>query len=100
MIVYASRELDLLTILCFYPARCLRADSPKAQAAAHGTIRSPSATMAFVLTSQLQFLATLSFVDDTGVEGSALSGLTNNLRSGGKHTSFNVSAGLVDEQMQ
>ncbi|CAB1104148.1 unnamed protein product [Ectocarpus sp. CCAP 1310/34] len=50
------------------------------QAATQSTFRNPSSTMALVLTSQIQFLATLSFVDDTGVEGSALSGLTKNLR--------------------
>ncbi|CAB1096724.1 unnamed protein product [Ectocarpus sp. CCAP 1310/34] len=51
-----------------------------AQAATQSTCRSPSATMAFVLTSQIQFLATLSFVDTTGAEESAFSDLTNNLR--------------------
>ncbi|CAM9590962.1 unnamed protein product, partial [Ectocarpus sp. 13 AM-2016] len=51
-----------------------------AQAATQSTCRSPSATMAFVLTSQIQFLATLSFVDTTGAEDSAFSDLTNNLR--------------------
>ncbi|CAM9430646.1 unnamed protein product [Ectocarpus sp. 12 AP-2014] len=49
-------------------------------AATQSTVRNPSSTMALVLTSQIQFLATLSFVDDTGVEGSALSGLTKNIR--------------------
>ncbi|CAN0119598.1 unnamed protein product [Ectocarpus sp. 6 AP-2014] len=36
--------------------------------------------MALVLTSQIQFLATLSFVDNTGAEDSSLSGFTNALR--------------------
>ncbi|CAM9728026.1 unnamed protein product [Ectocarpus fasciculatus] len=36
--------------------------------------------MAFVLTSQLQFLATLSFVDHTGAKDSAFYDLTNSLR--------------------
>ncbi|CAM9523011.1 unnamed protein product [Ectocarpus sp. 12 AP-2014] len=36
--------------------------------------------MALVLTSQIQFLATLSFVGNTGAEDSALSGFANTLR--------------------
>ncbi|CBJ33896.1 hypothetical protein Esi_0679_0001 [Ectocarpus siliculosus] len=50
------------------------------QAATQTTFRNPSSTMALVLTSQIQFLATLSFVDNTGAEDSALSGFTNALR--------------------
>ncbi|CAM9536684.1 unnamed protein product, partial [Ectocarpus sp. 12 AP-2014] len=50
------------------------------QTATQSTFRNPSSTMALVLTSQIQFLATLSFVGNTGAEDSALSGFTNALR--------------------
>ncbi|CAN0101373.1 unnamed protein product, partial [Scytosiphon promiscuus] len=44
------------------------------------SIRQPSATMAVVLVAQIQFLATLSLVDNTGAEDSTLSDFTENLR--------------------
>eukprot|EP00903_Cladosiphon_okamuranus_P012907 g12051.t1 len=44
------------------------------------SVRQPSATVAFVLVAQIQFLATLSLVDSTGAEDSTLSGFTENLR--------------------
>ncbi|CAB1104649.1 unnamed protein product [Ectocarpus sp. CCAP 1310/34] len=50
------------------------------QASTQSTFRNPSSTMAFLLTSQVQFIATLSLVDNTGAEDSALSGFANILR--------------------
>lgn len=44
------------------------------------SIRQPSATMAVVLVAQIQFLATLSLVDNTGAEESTLSDFAENLR--------------------
>lgn len=44
------------------------------------SVRQPSATLAFVLIAQVQFLATLSLVDNTGAGESTLSGFTDNLR--------------------
>ncbi|CAM9909350.1 unnamed protein product [Ectocarpus fasciculatus] len=44
------------------------------------SIRRPATTMAIVALGQLQFLATLSLVDNTGTEDSELSDFANNLR--------------------
>ncbi|CAM9250711.1 unnamed protein product [Hapterophycus canaliculatus] len=44
------------------------------------SIRQPSATMAVVLVTQIQFLATLSLVDNTGTEESTVSDFADNLR--------------------
>lgn len=44
------------------------------------SIRQPSATMAIVLVAQIQFLATLSLVDNTGAEDSTVSAFADNLR--------------------
>lgn len=44
------------------------------------SVRQPSATIAFVLIAQIQFLATLSLVDNMGAEDSTLSDFADNLR--------------------
>ncbi|CAM9575765.1 unnamed protein product [Ectocarpus sp. 8 AP-2014] len=46
----------------------------------HVSVRAPSVTIAVLLLTQIQFLATLSLVDSTGAEDSLLSELTQNLR--------------------
>lgn len=52
-----------------------------AQAATNSaSIRKPSATLAFVVMSQIQFLATLSLVDYTVEENSWLSDFSSGLR--------------------
>ncbi|CAM9800080.1 unnamed protein product [Ectocarpus fasciculatus] len=46
----------------------------------HVSVRAPSVTIAVLLITQIQFLATLSLVDSTGAEDSLLAELTRNLR--------------------
>lgn len=44
------------------------------------SVRRPSATLTFVLIAQVQFLATLSLVDNTGAKDSTLAGFAEKLR--------------------
>ena len=49
-------------------------------ASTSNSIRRPSATIAFVLIAQIQFLATLSLVSRTGATDSNVSSFANNVR--------------------
>lgn len=76
-------------ITCSFDSRQLRATSASyptrsTQEAANlrssYSVRAPSATLALVLTGQLQFLATLSLVNSTGDADSLVSHFADNLR--------------------
>lgn len=77
--------LPFLSNLCLAPNK-IQGQGPTAGVANNvgatstASVRRPSATLAFVLIAQIQFLATLSLVDNTGARDSTLSDFADNLR--------------------
>eukprot|EP00903_Cladosiphon_okamuranus_P014942 g13833.t1 len=61
------------------------------------SFRTPSSTIGFLLTSQIQFLATLSLVDNTGDEDSAVSKFADSLRWVNLWPSQNFSRSVTPE---
>ena len=81
--VYALRPHRMwhtqMLIFPFISAMQGAADAATTPGAA--SVRPPSVTLAILLITQIQFLATLSLVDSTGANDSLLSELVRNLRS-------------------